>query len=264
MNRRILAEITNYRTVLLSIAAGMIGILLLYISGLDFLNSHPNWQAVARDTGALFVASVALAMFWELSAKRSLVEEVMAIANLSEEVKHAGIRRILRDFYDLDWKKILSSNHRLDVFFTYARTWRNRHYEELELLARNPNAKVRIIVPDPNDDTLVNELANRFDNQDPGDLRATIEGSVEAFKKIFSGADAKAEFSVWYCKTTPVYSFYCLDDEIIFAVYKHHKGRTTKVPAFIVNYDGWIGEFVSRDLNEITKDGSTLGWKVFP
>src|SRR5437899_1801454 len=94
---------TTLRTLLVAAAFIGLGIAAMVIASY-YLSQHPNAQEILRSLGGLFIATVALTVVWDLAAKRSLLAELMAITQLAEDVKTAGIIHITSDFYrGFDW-----------------------------------------------------------------------------------------------------------------------------------------------------------------
>src|SRR5438105_9068919 len=120
-------ERTSLRTFLAAALVLLLGIALLGISnGWDWLRiNHLVINAVVRDMGSVLVASVAIALIWELSSKRAFVDELMSkgrssvqdlIAKtiLTQELKGAGLSAFTTDFsYGINWLGMFRNARRL-------------------------------------------------------------------------------------------------------------------------------------------------------
>lgn len=89
---RVLTERTTLLTVLATLITAILGVLLLYVAA----NSKAwagaeSWQTVIRDIGSLLVVSVAVAALWELFGKRAFRDELLAKAQLAQDVRTAGL-----------------------------------------------------------------------------------------------------------------------------------------------------------------------------
>lgn len=101
----LLKERVNLRTWIVALIVAGLGIGLLYIS------SHKVWwqnyevcQTVVRDIGGLLLVTVLITFLWRLWGKRAFLDEILAKAQLSKEITHAGISKITDLFkrYRLD------------------------------------------------------------------------------------------------------------------------------------------------------------------
>jgi hypothetical protein len=251
-------ERTTLRTIITMMSAIIAGGFFLYFAmAAPFLMKHPNFQSLVREFGALLIASVSVALLWELASKRAFLAELMNKAKMAEEVRSAGLIRIVQDFNrDIEWPQLLKTVQKLDIFFAYGETWRNNNAPYLEALAQRPNVRLRMVLPDPNDSQLMTELGRRFETA-PGNVQKRINESTEYFKRVFGNTGTtKVEFSLWYLPESPVFSFYRFDDIAILALYKHAKGRG-KIMTFVVEAGGTLYEFVRSEFNEFIRLGGT-------
>jgi len=94
---------------------------------------------------------------------------------------------------------------------------------ELRTLAERGECRIRIILPNPNNQTVIEELAGRF-NTKPETLKEKIKEAVEEFTSIF-GEDSKVTFELYYINRVPLFTYYRFDDLCIASFYNHQ--RTT-------------------------------------
>jgi hypothetical protein len=107
----------------MAIAVASLGVLLLVLS--SFLAS-PELRAIVRDLGSLLIVSVAIAILWELHAKRAFVAELLATTNLAEDIETTGLAGASAKWHgEIDWRKLFASADTFELLFTYGRTWRN-------------------------------------------------------------------------------------------------------------------------------------------
>lgn len=263
--RDIYIERTNLRTILTAIFTAVLGVCLLYLAAnWTYLTQYPSIQSVIRELGGLVIASIALALLWELAAKRAFLSELMSKARLAEDVRSAGLINIVQDFYrGIEWPRLIKNVTKFDVFFAYGRTWRNTNNAELLALARRHDIRVRIVLPDPDNQDLMSELARRFSTT-TDEIRKLIEEASSEFIKIFGhGSKTNSQFSLWYLSTTPVFSFYRFDSIAILALYRHTKVRG-QIPTFVVEQGGTIYDFIRSEFDEFIKEPDGLARKVYP
>lgn len=260
-------ERTNLRTSLISGIAAVIGIVLIVLAeNVTWLKIRPGYQTVVRELGGLLFASVAIALLWELGAKRAFLSELMAKAKLGEEVRAAGLVSVTNNFpHIVDWSKLFKRVHKLDIFFAYASTWRKNNAEELRSLAQRTDVRVRIIIPDPDDDLLMTDLGRRF-GMNTDKVKEKVQEAANEFLEIFTnqaGSVKGAKFELWYVSAPPVFSFYRFDHLIVFASYRHRIGRGS-VPTFVIEQGGSLYEFVMDELQGFFDPEQDLARRVFP
>lgn len=274
-------ERVTLRTLLAATMVFLFGIALLGVSnGWDWLKTnHDVITAVLRDVGALMVASVAVTLIWELSSKRAFIAELMSqgrssvqdlIARtiLTQELKGAGLTAFTTDFsYGVDWLGLFRHASRVDLFFSYARSWMNNNAAQLQDLARRDGSRVRVVLPDPDDEQIMSELARRF-NRSADEVRANINTTKNELLRIFvepfedPNARRRPDFFLFYAKTAPQFTFYRFDNLCVLPLYKHRLGRGG-VPIFTVEQGGAIHEFILQEMDAFVAD-EQLAKRVYP
>ena len=246
---KILIERANLRTVLVALGVAGLGAILLYLSAKDLWKGYEAWQVVVRNIGGLLVITVAITLLWELWAKRAFLDEVLAKVQMADEVRLAGFVRVTDSFHrGIDWEPLFRSVNKLDIFFAYGRTWRSTHAEELKKVAARKGARIRIVLPDPEDAQTVSELARRF-NFTPKKLRELIREAETDFRNLrHISADSGAQIDIWFLPATPQFSFYRFDRIAIFALYSHVRERVS-VPTFVVEMGGTLYEYIRNEFH---------------
>jgi hypothetical protein len=259
-SHKLYRERTSLRTLVVALSALLTGVFLLFISETwQWLQSVPPVQAVVRDLGALLVSTVTIATLWELAAKRAFLAELMAQARLAEEIRSAGIVTVTTDFQrGIDWKKMFKTVKKLDIFFSYGRTWRGTNLAELNELAQRPGTRVRVVLPDPYNDELMKELGRRF-RKAPDEVSKLILEASDDFQNIFKDSD----FSLWFLSESPAFSFYRFDHQAILALFKHGK-RGGSLPTFIVEKGGTVYDFIRREFDAFIQEPGGMARKIFP
>jgi len=247
-------ERTTLRTILISFGVFLLGILLLVLAvDLSWVAARPNLQAVIRDLGALLVASITVANLWDLFSKRAFLTELLATTQLAEDITEAGITTITSDFYrGIDWPSLFASTDSLDLFFTYGGTWRGSNRVDLQRLANRKGARVRVMLPDPDNPQVIAELAHRF-RQTAEDVKRRIEGAKQDLEQIFN--QCQAEFSLWYLPLAPVYSVYRFGNLAVVAFYNHGRGKMLDIPTFVAKQGGTLYQFVTGEFSDLVAAG---------
>ena len=254
---KLLRERVTLRTLLIALVVAALGVGLLFVAGhRDWWKNNEVWQTVIQNVGALLLVTVAISLLWELRGKRAFVDEVLAKAQISKEITFAGIVKITDSFHhDIDWKSYFQTVNKLDIFFAYGRTWRNTHIEELREAASRQGARIRVVLPDPEDQQTILELARRFYYQ-PEELKTLIQDAENQFRSLQSTAGAKgAQIDIWFLPATPQFTFYRFDRTAILALYSHRKERAP-IPTFVCEMGGTLYDYVRKEFEAmICSDG---------
>jgi hypothetical protein len=252
-------EILNLKAMVASLAAVLVGLGMLYASAV-LGEHHPRWEVVVREAGALVFVTGLLSIFWELLAKRSLANEIINKVGISRQILAAGLRKVTPNFHrDIDWPELFKDAHQIDIFFAYGGSWRAAHYEELTAFARRSGARLRIVLPDPDDAGIVDGMARRF-GKTPAEIQERIRSSRSDFELTATNAVAKIE--VWYLPRSPVFSYYRFDSVAIVALY-HHKDIRATVPAFTFAKPGSLYDFFTDEFESMMIGDAPPARKVF-
>lgn len=259
-------ELTNARNYGGALFLIVIGILaLVTATNWSWLIARPNIQAIVRDIGAFLVATGPLEFVREISTKRAFAAEMLGYAKVAEDVRAAGLMAVTSDFQQgIDWGRLFKNVREVDIFFSYAGTWRHSRINELESLAARKGCQLRVVMPDPDDALMMADLARRFGYTEDG-IKQRINDSADDLKKIFApqaGRNKGCRFELWYLTTPIVFSFYRFDDDIVLALYKHRKGRGS-VPAFIVEKGGTLYNFVKTEIDACFLGQNSIAKRVY-
>lgn len=249
------AQITNMRTYIASGSIFILGlILLIWGENFNVENGRLWLKSVISNFGALLIASVSIAMLWELFSKRSFLDELLAKTGLAEDLRTAGVTGFsLVPVRGPDFPKIISSSERLDIFVCYANTWRASFEEDLKKLALKRGCRIRLIVPDPENKEIMKDLAKRFNAKDAETMESRIKGAIGEYKALFGSVNNPSlDFSVWIHDETPVSSFYRFDRCAVVTLYKHAKGRGNS-PTIVAERGGALYSYIENEIDSMVK-----------
>jgi len=252
---KVLRERANLRMVVAALGLAVSGLILLWISASFQWNNNTAAQSVVRDVGSFLSASAVLTFLWEFWGRRAFLDEVLAKVQLSDDIRSAGLQKIVPSFHTgINWQSYFPKVKELDILFAYGRTWRATHLEELQRLARKKGARIRVVLPDPDDPLTVGELARRFEYT-TSELAKYVRDAVETFKELrtLAGRDG-AEIDLWFFQGTQQFSYYRFDTIAIVALYTHRRARDP-VPAIICEEGGSLFEFVRQDFDALVRAG---------
>jgi hypothetical protein len=178
--------------------------------------------------------------------RRAFLDEVLAKVSMSKELTFAGIAKVSDSFHDadIDWNGLFSSTSRLDVFFSYGHTWRGTHSAKLRDLASKSGAKIRVVLPDPDNAMVVGELARRF-SMTPERVRDYIVEAEEDFSAL---RERGAQVEIFFLPMAPLFTFYRFENEAVLAFHNHRLGRNP-VPTFIVRRGGTLWSYLKEEFH---------------
>jgi hypothetical protein len=220
----------------------VLGVGLLFASQvLEGSNGPDAGDTTLREAGALLLVTGALSVFWDLRGRRVLTEEVLSAADLSSDITSAGLRRIAMRYLDVEWENLLNEANHVDLFFAYAQTWRNAHAAGLRRLASRGGTRLRVILPDRDNEALIATLAAKF-RYTPADLRARIDNAESDFANLSRQAAPQATVELRRTTEFPVFTYYRLDRRCFAVLYSQATGRV-EVPTFECEQGGTLAGF---------------------
>ncbi|MBU7046558.1 MAG: hypothetical protein HXS54_08985 [Theionarchaea archaeon] len=249
-NITLLKERVNLRTVFIAAIAAGLGVLLLYISAHeDWWEGQETWRIVIQNMGSLLFVTVAITIMWELWGKRAFLDEILAKVQVSRDMTSAGIIQVAKSFHhDIEWKDYFHTVKELDIFFAYARTWRNTYISELREVATREGTRIRVLLPDPEDAQTVHELARRFNYTDE-EVQGRIREAEAYFRKLYPSESSQgAKIEIWFFPAAPVFSFYRFDTIVVLTLLSHRRDLV-EVPAFVCEEGGTLYEYILQEFN---------------
>jgi hypothetical protein len=261
--------ITNLRTLLVSIGLLLLGCIFLFLSEQLSFGSGYFWlKSLISNFGGLLVATLSIAILWELFSKRSFLEEILERTGLADDVRTVGLRGIsVNPAKGPDFAKLIRDAERLDIFVCYANTWRANHEADLKYLASKRKARIRLILPDPDNAEIMRDLAKRFGATSDQVIAQRIKDAIQDYKDLFlSVGNPDLDFSIWLHCENPVTSFYRFDRCAVVTLYKHARGRGN-VPTLVVERYGTLYNYVEAEIDALIKgdhEKQALARQVYP
>ena len=245
-------RVMTYWSVIVAVAMIVIGGGSLYFSSPD---KSAAWSLFAANVGGILVATGLISLIWELASKRLFLSEIFSVAELSEDIRRSGLARISTDFHqDLDWSQWLASATTLDVFFAYARTWRNTNRISLQGFARRSGSRMTLILPDPDNIEVMSQLERRF-AKSAGSMKDLVNETIDEFTKIFDKKDgAKGRLEIFLTGVAPVFAFYRIDcKNYVITTYTHRDDKAA-VPTIVCDRTGGLTDFIDREFDYLTDE----------
>lgn len=269
MAKNYIKDITNLKTLLVSGGLLLLGLLFLLLSELLTYAEGYLWiKSLISNFGGLLVATLSIAILWELFSKRSFLDEILERTGLADDIRTAGIRGIsINPVKGPDFTKLIREAERLDIFVCYANTWRATHESDLKYLASKRKARIRLIVPDPGDMKIMKDLARRFGASSEQVMSQRIKDAIGDYRALFSSVgNPDLDFTVWIHHEDPVTSFYRFDRMAVVTLYKHARGRGN-VPTLVAERYGTLYSYVEAEVDALVKgsnEKAPLATKIYP
>jgi hypothetical protein len=229
------------------VPTGAIGVGFLFWSQFAEEWHHPIRSVVLREIGVLLFVTSALTLAWELIGKRAFADEILIKANMSRDLADAGIEVATQNFRDnrIPWDQLFNNSNRLDIWVSYASTWRNTHAQAIEKLLSRTGARMRVVLPNPANDSVLQELADRYEKTKEA-LKAQIEEAITAFTQL----QRLGPVEIYLANTLPIFTIYIFTNKAVLAFYNHRKGRIP-VPTIVCGEDGFMFDYVTKEFEGI-------------
>ena len=233
----------NIWTILISVVVFLV-LMVINFCGLERIQNDA--LRILLLTISSTVATVVLAnVLWEVIAKENFAKSMLDQVKISENIAKSGIDAVYVDFRDIDWKKEFKNTKSFTAAFVYAYSWRSNNDTAIrEFASKNSRRKkMRIIVPDPENNSIMSDLDRRF-NFECGETRKRVEDCIKYYCDL--------GITVYVFEGTLQSSYYLMDQVGIMSVFTHSKGKGA-VPALKANKTGNMYKYINDDLNALIK-----------
>jgi len=253
-------ENVNFKAIIFVIAVIAIGSLFVWLGSQNNFILYVWLKLILQNFGAILIATGLLTIFWDVRIKRAFLDEVLEKVGVAKEIELAGITNINRMFYSVNWDELFENASKLDLFFAYARTWKNSNIERIKKIAQDKDSRIRVILPDYSDKTILKELTHRFRSNEE-ELISSIK-ETESFFIDLKSRYCKSEISIWLLSTVPYFSYYRFDNKIIITLYSHRRESTpVNVPVIICKSGGTFFDYFYEEFNSMINN-SELSKKI--
>jgi hypothetical protein len=161
-----------------------------------------------------------------------------------ESLRRSGLLELQLDFYkNVQWADLFSKAEEVDLFFTYARSWRRQLTGELTAFARRAK-RFRVLLPSTKagQDTALLDIARRA-GESPAQVAKFIDETADYYRAL--GA------AVWACDHTQLFTSYRIGDVLIAAMYNHRRGQSPNLPVIVCEAGGELYDFFAQDFQYI-------------
>jgi hypothetical protein len=189
-------------------------------------------------------------------------ELILARLAFSSSIDDAGLLGIAMQPRNINWDGLFETANEVDVFFTYARTWRNSNSNLLYQFITRKGGRLRVVLPDPENQVILQELSNRF-AKSPEEFRNLINEATSDYLKMREvGEKSGTKVEIWHVPVTPMFTIYRFDQHLILALgsYKSAKGD---VPHFLCDSEGALFKYATGEFETlVTQNGRLVSTQI--
>jgi len=176
-------------------------------------------------------------------------------------VKDAIAKSGLVDFYwfsEVPWQQFFDKAREVQVFAISARSLlTGDHIGLVRKFLSMKGASLTVVVQDPNDDTVMRTLDQRFDEKE-GTRKQKVSESIKQLQQLTNKLGVQAKVEVRVTSKIPAYSCYKFDEEVLFVPYLVEPARAPeRIPVFHFRDGNFMQTYLSPDVSYICTDGSS-------
>lgn len=246
------------RTFLATAIAVIVGLAMIASTG-GF--EAETFRSMVQNVGSFLIATVGLALLWELVTKQSLLQEIRAMFRLSEGLRRSGIKALALSpgWFDED-----ADAKEVDILYACSEEESWPHEKALEKLVQgvqSPGGRIRILLPDPHTDHVVWLLGKRL-GAGESEIHKRLEGWKKRLLKL-PEAHPSIQWEIFVLKQPPGFSYFRADDTARVWLSKHVKDLRT-APLFMFVEGGEQFDFFAEELEAVLESPDCLPLPASP
>ena len=174
----------------------------------------------------------------------------------------AGFETYFPEFTEVNFREELRHSNSVKIISVYSQKIFTNNYSAFSDFLKSPTTKLEVVLlkPDPNLDAY-SFLKRKYSHDD----NDTLKNAIISFKNELSNlklelsqknSEPHGEIELFYSEIVPQYSLVLFDNVAYITLYKNARGRTTKVPAFMVRNrtNASMFDFIKNDYDELISD----------
>ena len=202
---------------------------------------------VLGELGSLLIGSAALAVLWDLVARRAFLDELLEQIDAVESLAVGGVTGMTMNFHEtIPWQKLIDEAKTVDVMMAWGAGWRAICIPHLGEMMRRSRTRIRVVLPDPEDDALMEALANRFDST-ADQVRTNITQAADDFLALRPDKHPD-RVAVMFTSERLLFACYLIDRTAVISFYTHAP-HDRPVAAFSCIAEGDLFEFVRGEFD---------------
>ncbi len=171
---------------------------------------------------------------------------MLPVGKMDEWSQSAEMLPVTFDFHEVPWDTLIRGTNRLVIYVAYARTWRNRTREYLKAFLGREGTQLTVILPSPQDNALMQQLAERF-SLSVAEITKRIKESIQEFDELGIG-NGKVE--VLTTSVAPQCTYYLFDNSAVVTFYSHTREKKA-VPIIFATNPSRMYQFAVEELDSI-------------
>jgi hypothetical protein len=242
-------------TVLFALLLVGAGLGLMWFSDTPLLQPHKTLQDLINQVGGVLITTGAIAVLWDLFARRELMNEILEKTGVSDEVRDAGVQHLKAASKDISWKELIEGAKSIDVFLAYGRSWFSNYSNSLQKFAESKSTSLNVYLPDPDDSSTMAILASRF-GYSVVQLQDLIAETVKNFSDLKKGDGSTV--AIFYRKGYPTYTAQRFDRRwLVVSFYPNSVGRAD-IPTLLLGQGNYLDDFFQKDLDDTATASKAL------
>jgi hypothetical protein len=180
----------------------------------------------------------------------------------AKEQHPSGFLEVVPSANEVNWQNFLGDIKSLDILFAYGKTWRGLFADDTIRILSCPDTKIRVILPNPDNKTLMVCLGQKF-HKETGDTRQDIREAVSSFIGYHERAGQRPQaLEIWFTNEPLVFSMYRFDDKVVLALYSHRYRQP--VPHIIAIKPSFAYNFAINQFSLLTTEENGISKKIYP
>lgn len=208
--------------------------------------------------GAIPGLTLALLAFiaWELFTLRTKLER-------SNHLREAGLHQIIFENKDVEWNSLIEDSTEIEILGVSPSSWLSNNITAILLFLKQPHSRLRLILPDPNNQAIVREIAHR-QAREPQSVKSSIERAFDEYSHLQHDAVEPGQIEIWFSSVSPILTIYRFDSGVVISTNSYNPNRG-KVPHFVANRAGTMYNFAVQEFHWLLDSNSrrNLCKKVF-
>jgi hypothetical protein len=148
----------------------------------------------------------------------------------------------------IPWPDLFSKSTHVDLLFIGSSTWRNYHFARLNTLLAQPKSRLRVLIPDPDDESMVAAITDRMGGKEE-DTRKYLMDALTFFEGLATGGTS-GSVELHRMTQTPLFSLFRFDDQALVAFYSHSR-QLTNVPTILSTRGDIVFEFAMNEFEVV-------------
>ncbi len=231
--------------------ASALAALLFYIFA---QNANDFWSQIWSNFAAVIFAGGIFSWWGAYIARREIHNSVLKMFDLKKSLESAGIESVIT--WPID---IPNEAHAFDCLVIRAHSWIGLVSKKICEAGAASKSNVRILMLNPNSDSIVHVLAAKF-GEDPADTKRKIIESIIALikdtEKTKKEQAYRGKLEIRIHSTLPTYTFYRVEEKSYFTWYPFKSGKGANLPVIELT-DGRVQRFLAEDWEKLWEADDT-------